>query len=66
VTLLVHPVTGGRVDVRPQAVGIWRRSGWATPEDLAAPGQAADTPPGGDETGRTEPAGEVTDGATAA
>ena len=40
-TLIVHPETGGRVDVRPAAVETLRRSGWTVPEDLAADGPAA-------------------------
>lgn len=40
-TLLVHPVTGARVDVRPAAVETLRRSGWAEPEPPAADGPAA-------------------------
>ena len=64
-TLLVHPATKAQIDVRPQAVATWQRSGWAAPEDLAADGPAASQPPGGGDPGTTEPAG-VTDGAPTA
>lgn len=62
-TLLVHPQTGGQIDVPPAAVETWSRSGWAPPEDPAADGPAAKKTPA--KAGTAEPAG-VTDGATAA
>jgi hypothetical protein len=52
VTRLVHPGTGGEFDAPASSVPMWRRAGWAKPEDLA-PAEPAGTD---EQDGGTTPA----------